>query len=372
MIEFEFSALLIGLMSLTLLRLLLLLIVHIRMSLLKPLPQTFDQPVSIIICARNEADNLIQFLPKVLEQNYPNYEVIVVNDRSIDNTPDVLRAFERSYPRLKVTHVKENDRFNFNKKFAVTMGIKAAQNEHLLFTDADCIPESENWLTEMVAPFQTKKSIVLGYGAYKKAAGLVNKIIRAETFLIAQQYIGYTLIGLPYMAVGRNLAYTKSVFFDNKGFSSHQHLVTGDDDLFINEVATAKNTAVVFSPNSYTTSIPKKTWSDYLEQKRRHLGASASYKSSAKLLLIALSGLNYAFVLSIICTFIFEPNWWLGLISIVLVALTQMAISYPALKKSKSVDLIIWISLADYFTLLFYPFALVYNYTQSGSLWKNY
>jgi len=350
----------------------ILLFINLRLSLMKPCNGVFKKAISIIICARNESDNLQKFLPDILNQDYPEFEVVVVNDRSSDGTEDILRAFELKHSNLKVTLIQENNKFNFNKKFALTIGIKAASNDHILLTDADCKPISNQWLKNMVAPFEKGKFIVVGYGGYLKEAGFVNKMIRAETHLIAQQYFGLGLLNIPYMAVGRNMAYNKKLFFKNKGFSSHQHLNSGDDDLFMNENATRGNTAFVFDSNSFTSSISKNTWRDYLEQKRRHLTTGIRYKPSTQFFLFFATLINLTFYLfSFFCLFFYSVNL-AAVVALLLVFLTSMVVSFKGLKTTNSLDLLPWIFISDIFILLFHPFALCYNYLQSGSLWKNY
>ncbi len=148
------------------------------------------QPVSIIVCARNEGENLGKFLPSLLEQDYPDYEVIVVNDCSEDNSYLILGNYLLQYPHLRVSTVNKDPKFTHNKKFAQFIGIKAAKNDILLFTDADCQPESDQWLGNMTSHFHEKTDFVLGYGGYMNKKGLLNKYIRYDCLSIAMQYLG--------------------------------------------------------------------------------------------------------------------------------------------------------------------------------------
>lgn len=243
-------------------------------------------PVSIIICARNESENLKNFLPSVLEQDYPEYEVIVVNDCSEDNSYIILGEFMVRYPHLKISTINKDPKFTHNKKFAQFIGIKAAKNDILLFTDADCKPESDQWLAMMSSHFNQKTSIVLGYGGYLREKGLLNKYIRYDSMAIAMQYLGMALKGVPYMGVGRNLAYRKTLFFENNGFGAHNHLISGDDDLFVNSNATGANTIVEFRTGAHTRSIPCSGFMQWAKQKKRHLTTAPYYKLRDKLLLI--------------------------------------------------------------------------------------
>lgn len=247
-----------------------------------PVPQ---EPVSIIICARNEADNLDNYLPIILSQDYPNYEVIVVNDCSTDNSDIILQKYLEQYPQLRVSTIKEDKKFAHGKKLAVTIGIKAAKYDRLLFTDGDCMPESNQWLSLMAANFSADTSIVLGYGGYFPQPGLLNKYIRYDTLVIALQYFSFALSKIPYMGVGRNLAYKRSLFYSGKGFSTHFHLASGDDDLFVNENATKTNTAIELSPKSHTRTASKESYDKWYFQKKRHFSTSKLYKPAHKLLL---------------------------------------------------------------------------------------
>jgi glycosyltransferase involved in cell wall biosynthesis len=242
-------------------------------------------PVSVIVCAKNEADNLQKLIPLLLRQNYTDFELVLIDDRSTDNTLDIIKQFAKKDNRIKIVAVAENEQFWGSKKYALTLGIKAATHEHLLFTDADCIPNSDNWIAAMTQYFNTEKQIVLGYGAYKKDKSFLNKLIRYETLLTALQYFSYAKLGIPYMGVGRNLAYTKTAFFSVNGFINHMNIRSGDDDLFINEVANKKNTNICYTADSFTTSIPKKTFKEWLSQKRRHVSTASHYKKSHKFLL---------------------------------------------------------------------------------------
>ncbi|MGB8490464.1 MAG: glycosyltransferase [Bacteroidales bacterium] len=247
----------------------------------------FKGPVSVIICARNEEENLRKFLPAVLEQDYPEFEVIVVNDCSEDNSFEVLGGFLKKYPNLKVSNIVKDPKFTHNKKFAQFIGIKASANELLLFTDADCYPESGQWIRNMVSHFDDNTSFVLGYGGYIGLKGFLNKYIRSDSMTIAMQYMGLALRGIPYMGIGRNLAYRRSLFFGTKGFAGHNQLASGDDDLFVNAHASAANTAVEFRKESHTRSLPAATAEEWLKQKKRHFTTARYYKQADKLILAA-------------------------------------------------------------------------------------
>jgi cellulose synthase/poly-beta-1,6-N-acetylglucosamine synthase-like glycosyltransferase len=242
-------------------------------------------PVSVIICARNESENLRNFLPAVLEQDYPCFEVIVVNDCSEDDSFDILGEYLGKYPNLKVSTVNKDPKFAHNKKFAQFIGIKAAVNELLLFTDADCRPESDQWISTMASRFTGGTDFVLGYGGYIKTKGFLNAYIRYDCMTIAMQYLGMALRGRPYMGVGRNLAYRRKVFFEKKGFSGHTHVASGDDDLFVNANSDKRNTCVEFRTEAHTRSLAVDSFGDWFNQKKRHMTTAPYYKKHDKFLI---------------------------------------------------------------------------------------
>jgi poly-beta-1,6-N-acetyl-D-glucosamine synthase len=262
--------------------------IYLRIGIYKPKPiQNVSKPIpiSVVICARNEEVNLERFLTSVLEQDYPDFEVIVVNDCSIDNTDMVLKRYQQQYKHLRFTTIKPDEKFSHGKKLALTVGIKAAKNEWLVLTDADCQTKSNRWLANFASNFNDSNEVVLGYGGYIAEKGILNKLIRFDAFFIALNYLGFALIGRPYMGVGRNLAYRKELFFRNKGFASHSLLHSGDDDLFVHEVANKLNTSIEISVDAKTLSNPRKTFSAWVAQKKRHLTTGPRYRNGIKLLL---------------------------------------------------------------------------------------
>ena len=242
--------------------------------------------VSIIVSAKNESENLKRFIPLLANQEYPEFEIVLVNDASVDDSLEVMETLSKKYHNIKIVNVQNNETFWASKKYALTLGIKASKHDFLLFTDADCKPVSKHWIKEMSSHFSNQKSIILGYGSYEKIKNsLLNKLIRFETLLTAIQYFSFAKIGFPYMGVGRNLAYRKDQFFKVNGFIDHMNVKSGDDDLFVNQVADSANTTICYSPYSFTKSIPKTNFKSWIRQKRRHISTAKHYKLLHKLML---------------------------------------------------------------------------------------
>jgi cellulose synthase/poly-beta-1,6-N-acetylglucosamine synthase-like glycosyltransferase len=320
----------------------------------KPREHSQQHPVSVIICARDEDENIARNLPGILVQDYPTtHEVIVVNDNSVDDTKYILAELQKSFRMLQIVDLTQEAKMIAGKKFPLSIGIKEARHEIVLLTDADCVPASEHWLFKMQNAFSNGTEVALGYGAYQKMPGFLNKAIRFETFHTALQYFSYALAGKPYMGVGRNLAYRKNLFFRNKGFSSINHIPSGDDDLFINRVATKENTSVVIDHEAFTLSKPKQTWKEWRKQKNRHYTTGKFYKTSHKFLLGLYTGSFFLFYPLLAASIIFF-DWRWSLIPFVLRLITLAMIWKPAMKKLNEDDLFSWFFLWDIWMFFYY------------------
>ena len=271
-------------------------------------------PVSVIVCAKNEAKKAKQFVPLLAEQDYPDFEIVLIDDASSDETLDIFEEFEKQYAHVRLVKVENNEAFWGNKKYALTLGIKAARKEYLLFTDSDCYPASKDWITQMTSQFTMNKTIVLGYGGYEKVKNsLLNKIIRFDAMLTATQYFAWTKAGKPFSGEGRNLAYKKEEFFKVNGYIDHMSIRTGEDALFLNQAATKKNTTICFTPESFTYSEPRKSFSAWRRQKRRQVYTATffSFKDKFQLRLFFVSQL--AFIILAVALLALQYNWMLML-----------------------------------------------------------
>jgi biofilm PGA synthesis N-glycosyltransferase PgaC len=315
-------------------------------------------PVSVIISARNEARNLTENLPYILQQKYSNFEVVVINDCSTDNSDMVLLEIKQEFPLLKIVTITEHDRFKTGKKFALTLGIKAAKNEYMLFTDADCKPATLNWITRMAANFKTGAQIVLGYSPYYRSSNFLNPIVRYETLKTAVNYLSSALNGDAYMGIGRNLGYTKTLFFKAKGFASHMHVLSGDDDLFVNQNATPDNTVIEIHSDTFTYTEAKTTIGSWFRQKKRHMGVGKLYKSNHRRMLSfdAVSGFLF-YVLFILClVYNFEPE--LALSMLAFRWMLQLIIYRKIFKKLRSREMLWYLPVID---MIYYIYLNVFG-----------
>ncbi|WP_330441967.1 glycosyltransferase [Flavobacterium sp. C4GT6] len=328
-------------------------------------------PVSVIVCAKNEAENLKKYVPLIAEQNYPDFEIVLIDDASSDETLDVLEEFEKQYSNIRLVKVENNEAFWANKKFAVTLGIKAATKDYLLFTDSDCYPSSNEWLSQMSAQFTQTKTIVLGYGAYEKVKhSFLNKIIRFDEMLRATQYMSWAKMGSPYTGEGRNMAYKKEEFFNANGFMSHMHVRSGEDAMFVNQVATGKNTTVCYTPESFTYCPPKKSFGQWFAQKKRQVYLHSQFKTGDKIKIrlffiaqllfplfaagLLIAGFDWMFVVPVI-GFRYLIAW--------------LTVGYSA-GKLKEKDVIYWFPFIEIFLIFTQLNVYISNMFSKPVLWK--
>jgi len=356
----------------TLIQLFYYLFFFLRLAIHKTKAKNVSQthPVSVIICSRDEAANLVKNLPGALVQKYKTtHEVIVVNDNSLDESKYILEEYRREFKQLQLVELKQEARFIPGKKFPLSVGIKTAKHEVVLLTDADCVPASEFWIEKMQDGFNDGIEIVLGYGPLHKKKGFFNKMVRWETFHTALQYLSYAKSGMAYMGVGRNLSYKKSVFFRHKGFSAHNHVPGGDDDLFINNAATKKNTAIVIDKDSFTLSEPPNNWKQWIRQKKRHYTTSKYYKPLHKFLLgLYAFSLFLFYPLFIISLFIF--SWKLTLLAFAIRFIIQAFVIFKTTDKLNEKDLFPWFVFFDVWMFFYYLMFSTALFKKPAKKWK--
>lgn len=335
-----------------------------------------ELPISVVICARNEEANLRRNLPVVLQQKYTNlegvpaYEVIVVDDNSEDESRHFLRFLEPGYPHYRHIDLVQEAKLIPGKKYPLSVGLRGAVHDTVVLTDADCKPVSTHWLSLMSSGFGAGREIVLGYSPYFRKPGLLNRVIRFDTLFHAQLYLSFALAGIPYMGVGRNLAYRKDLFFKHKGFLAHQKVLSGDDDLFINAAATSRNTSVVIDPRAFTYSEPKRSWGSWFRQKSRHLSTARHYKPLHKFLLGLFSISHFLFYAAFVIALIFSPYRYFILAVFGCRFLVQGILFFRISRRLQESDLFPWFWLFDAMMVLYYLVFGTLIYRKPPKRWK--
>lgn len=323
--------------------------------------ETQWEPVSVVICAKNEARYLKMFLPVILEQDYPEFEVLVVDDNSDDNLSDELIALKNKYSNLQVLQISNSFNQTQGKRLALALGIKSAKHNLILLTDADCWPNSSQWIKAMVSKHTQQKRIVLGYGAYEMKKGFLDKLVRYDTLHTAIQYFSFALIHQPYMGVGRNMLYEKSLYMQNNGYLIGSRSISGDDDLFVNAVATGDNTDCIYHPIAHTVSVQRNNkLSQWLFQKKRHFSASKFYKPKNKFVLGLYWASNCLFYFLLILSLIFSVLKWQTIAFLlgvyILKVASQWIIFAKASNKLAENELIKYLPLLDLIFIVLVPF----------------
>jgi glycosyltransferase involved in cell wall biosynthesis len=307
-------------------------------------------PFSVIISARNEARNLIEYLPSILEQDYPTYEVIIIDDDSTDDSAEILNHFKVQYAHLHILKIEHKK--SAGKKEGLQRAIRNTKYEWLVFTDADCYPKSDQWLRKMASKCDEKTEIILGYSPYRKENGLLNDFIRYETFMTAVIYGTFTLSGMPYMGVGRNMAYRKSTFLTTVNKEKFEKTASGDDDLAVNAMANSHNTVLQFDEKARVISLPKTTFSDFIKQKTRHIFPSTHYKTMHQWLLGLLAMSQATFYPVII--FLYFLNFNLAVFIFFLRMMTMVPFQISLMNKMEVKDLRNKVILLDLLFFLYY------------------
>ena len=358
-----------------------ILIIFGRMSFFykKKIKDSLSNPegVTVIVTAHNQKDDLKKLIPAVCEQDYPNFDVMVINDRSWDGTRGLLEEMMSLYPKLRTVTVKYTPDHVTAKKYALTLGIKVAKNDILLLTDADCIPKSNKWIELMTAPVRNEeKTFSLGFSQYNYGKGLLNHWIQFETLWTGLQFLAFAIWKSPFMGIGKNLCYRRSFFMDKKAFKGQWHINGGDDDLFVNQYANGKNTAVVISPESITLSTPKTNWKSYFIQKKRHFNSGKYFQVRDKLKIGIYSSTHLIFWVTGIYLLILlglEQNWehFLVILGIMIVrSILLTSVFTSARKKLEGKTKVFWTGFFDLMYLGYFWILGGLGYQSKKVRWK--
>jgi glycosyltransferase involved in cell wall biosynthesis len=231
--------------------------------------------VSIVIAVKNGSEHLIKNINAFLSQDYPLFEIIIVNDHSNVEEQKKLEDIVNRFPQVLLLHLSNQP----GKKQALTLGIQHAKHEHILCTDADCFPTGDDWIKSMIE-HSTDDAMVLGYSPYYRVSGLLNLFIRFETVMTGIQYLSWAMAGKAYMGVGRNILYSKKLFLRADPYKDHQDIPYGDDDLWVQQAASLTKVNVNLDATSFVYSDPPHAWRSWFKQKHRHLSAGHYYKNN--------------------------------------------------------------------------------------------
>ena len=327
--------------------------------------------VSIIVCAHNEYDNLLALLPLLLRQNFNPYEIIIADDTSDDGSYEFLLAQQRTYPQLRVVRIDRRRPGIQAKKYALQQAIDAASFDKLLLTDADCRPASTKWLGLMTAPLSGSKMFVLGYSPYLIRRGWLNLFIRYETLHTGFLYTASALSGYPYMGVGRNLAYRRLFFLQQGGLQSHQQVVGGDDDLWVNGHATKNNAAVVLASESLVYSVPEVRWVAYFYQKKRHLHVGKHYRRRDKLALGLLSLSTIIFWITGVLLWLLCNNCY-GIVALFLFRWLIFAAVFSIARRRLHDPIKLWLlPILDLMHVIYYIIIGILAFSTKNTRWTN-
>ncbi|MCD8288241.1 MAG: glycosyltransferase [Porphyromonadaceae bacterium] len=264
-------------------------------------------PVSLIVYARDNADFLRRHLPEYFKQDYPDFEVVVVDDASTDDTQDLLHLYAQQYPRLYSTYVPLDACVLSHRKLAITLGFKAIKTDYAVVIDARCVPSSSYWLRNMMRRFSDGVDLVMGYTRLDMPSLPETRYWVYDRMLFAANYLSCALLGAPYMGEGTNVAYRKSLFFDHKGFSRTLKFRFGEDDLFINETAVAGNSRVEMARDSFVDVRSDDNSPLWSLLKLRYCFTAPYLRHSHRGLFIGEQWSTYLFYVALVVGIVFQP-----------------------------------------------------------------
>jgi len=327
--------------------------------------------VSVIVCAKNDAERVKELVPVLAAQNYPDFELVLIDNASSDDTLDIFEAFEKQYRNIRLVKVENNEAFWGNKKYALTLGMKAAGKDYLLFTDANCYPTAPDWITHMASQFTMSKTIVLGYSAYEKVKGsFLNKIIRFDAVHGATQRFAWAALGRPFTADGRNLAYKKDEFFKRNGYINHMNIRTGEDALFVNDAATKKNTTLCYTPESFTYTKARKTFKSWAKDKRKAAFTASFFKPFDRIQLKTFIFLQAAFFILLIVLLVLQFNWMYIAPAVMVRYMAGWVTMAQSAKRLNEKDAAYWYPVMEIILIFTQLYVYIANFTSKPVHWK--
>ena len=306
-------------------------------------------PVSVVMTVQNDADNLKANLLYLLEQDYPDFEVVVVDYLSTDDTVFTLKILSENYKHLKVVTFRENASGYQGRKYPLSIGIKSAANDILLFTEPDCMPADTTnfgWIREMVKGYVHKNiDIVLGYCAIQSKASLFNWLQQYDNLDYSSEYLAAALLRHPFSGNGRNLSYRRSLFLKNGGFIYHYHIPDGADDMFVNQNSRRRNTSVVLTPESFTSVPPCATLAQWHDYRKRRVSTHAFYGLGLKISRMVRPLNVLVFYLAAVLLFVGGKFPWQILAAVLLLKLAwQIVATAKAARRLSVRPVVYWLS----------------------------
>ena len=337
-----------------------------KLAKYKPVHSNNDVSVSIIVCVKNNIEGIKNLLPKLLKQNYSNYEVILIDDFSTDGLQEYVQSIGESN---LIYHKCSRDLPG--KKQALSEGIHKANNDWILSTDSDCMPSSLNWIKEMTSTIKEKTEIVLGYGPLNTDNSLSSLLSKYETGYIAMQYLSYSLLGKSYMGVGRNLLFNKSSFLNANPYQDNKDIASGDDDFLVNKIAKKDNVEICIHPNAFCYSNPPSNFGKYFNQKTRHISTASYFQNGVKQMLGIFAVTHISIYLIVLLNFIF--NWFSisnGFALLIFMWSIMFLIQLPIFYKLKESKSLFSLPISDFLLAMFYLLLSPMSFKRNNIKWN--
>lgn len=331
-----------------------------------------QQPsVSVVMVVHNEAEFLKSSLPYLLEQDYPDYEIVIVDYTSTDDTRYVLRVCSENYPNLKPILFPHDVNMFQGKKYPLSIGIKSATKDVILLTEAESVPRSFDWVSQMMKGYCGDTQIVMGCNIVKSNGTLLGAFQQYENMTYNASYIGAMAMGNPFTATGRNLSFRRDFFFKQGGFISHYSIPDGADDLFVNANANSRNSSVVLSSDAFVVSEPRSSFRLWHQDRSHRLYTRRYYGLKDKLMLAFYPLSQFVFLASLVLLLVFQLFPWQLLVALLVVKLIwQIVSALPLAKRFEIKKIQFFAPLFEFYFLFANTFMTTFALRRKNKQWR--
>lgn len=326
--------------------------------------------VSVVLSASNQYSDLKKNLQYFLNQDYPDFEVVVVIDNSDDDTDELLKDFSKQFKNLHIVELRQKLNWFSGRKFALSLGIKSAKHSTILLSDPTCRPETKYWIREMASGFSGGKEVVIGYATFKTGKKL-NKWLRFTAFYDALFFLSKALRAQPFKGIGKNLAYSRDLFYRHKGFSSHYAINVGDDELFVNRAATGKNTKVRISPEARIEQKKPVGFSGWLRNESTRLRIRQMFGFKEKFSVRLFSSTSFLFYALLIALLVLQAPLIPVMAILLLRLISQMIVFNMAMRILSEKKLILLSPLFEILLIIADFFIWIYILIGPRPKWTN-
>ena len=267
------------------------------------------KPLSLILTIRNEEENLKNNLPKILSLENIDFEMVVVDDFSQDNSYLILGLLKDRYKRLTISAL--NQETKFSTKLALNIAIKATNNKWILTVPVSLAEVAAEWLDYISQATNNEKNVVIGYSTVARSKGFYNRLTRIENYFSYLKSTGYILNGIPFVYSVENVAFQKEKYFEIGGFGQKVTEHYANLELVINSFIRKKTTAVLFNKESSIRKTEVVKRADYFDLLKKSIRIESHLSSSKRVILFLIEFGKLLFLPIAAFVIVLLPELWI-------------------------------------------------------------